>query len=81
MVQMPGGDVSYECPMTGEVVKSMRRRKYLMEKNNVVDARDFEGHWAKTESKRKADKAEAEKHYASLNPEDRKTAESSAPLG
>ena len=48
---------NYRCPMTGEVVQSFRRRKYLMEQNNVVDARDFEGHWKRTQAKRDAERA------------------------
>lgn len=65
-VQMPGGDVSYKCPMTGEVVKSMRRRQYLMEKNDVVDARDFTEEWKRKDAQRKAEKAEAKAYYDSL---------------
>lgn len=80
MVQVPGGDVSYKCPMSGEVVKSMRRRKYLMEKNGVVDARDFKESWAKADAKKKADKAEAKAYYDSIPDAVKKAAESAAPI-
>lgn len=80
MVQVPGGDVSYKCPMTGQVVKSMRQRKYLMEQNGVVDARDFKDTWAKSEAKKQADKAEAKAYYDSLPDKVKKAAEATAPI-
>ena len=67
MVMVPGGiGLSYECPMTGEHVQSMRRRKYLMEQNNVVDSRELSDTWARKRAKDAADKAEAKQHYDSL---------------
>lgn len=66
MVQMPGGDVSYQCPMTGEVVKSMKRRKYLMEKHGVVDSRELTDTWKKNLAKRQREKEEAQKAYDAL---------------
>lgn len=67
MVQVPGGiGINYECPMTGEHVQSMRRRKYLMEQNNVVDSRELSDTWARKRAKDAADKAESKQHYDSL---------------
>ena len=80
MVQMPGGDVSYQCPMTGEVVKSMRRRKYLMESNGVVDARDYRETWAKADAKRKADKAEAKAYYDAVPDKVKQAAAETGPV-
>ena len=80
MVQMPGGDVGYECPMSGEIVKTMRRRKYLMEKHGVVDARDYKESWARADAKRKEERAEAQKYYGQLPDAVKKAAESSGPL-
>lgn len=58
MVSVPGGiDVDYQCPVSGEVVQSMRRRKYIMEKNGLVDARDMKDTWTRRLA---ADKAERE---------------------
>lgn len=34
-------DYHYKCPMSGEVVTSAARRRYLMAKHNVVDANDL----------------------------------------
>lgn len=79
MVQVPGGDVSYKCSMTGEVVKSMRRRRYLMEKEGVVDARDFKDQWARTDAARKAEKAEAKAYYDSLPQAVKDAAKATAP--
>jgi len=74
MVQVPGGtSLSYQCPMTGEHVQSMRRRQYLMDQNDVVDSRDLKDTWARKMAKDKADKADAVLHYNSL-PEAVKTA-------
>ncbi len=67
MVQVPGGtDVNYECPMTGEHVQSMRRRKYLMQQNGVIDARDLKDQWARKIAKDRADKADSDAYYSSL---------------
>lgn len=58
MVSVPGGiNVDYQCPVSGEVVQSMRRRKYIMEKNGLVDARDMKDTWKRRLA---ADKAERE---------------------
>lgn len=59
-------DVGYQCPMSGEVVSSNRRRKYLMEKNGVVDARDYTKTWAKVRKERAEEKAEVQKYMDSL---------------
>lgn len=68
MVSVPGAE-AYKCPMTGEVVTTNRRRKYLMEANGVVDARDYagkDGPWARKRAKDAQDKAEAQKAIDAL---------------
>lgn len=60
---------AYQCPMTGETVTSERRRKYLMEANGVVDARDYagkDGPWARKRAKDAAEKAAVEAELAAL---------------
>lgn len=60
MVSVPTAE-GYKCPMSGEVVTSNRRRKYLMEANNVVDAREYSGPngpWARRRAKDAQEKAE-----------------------
>lgn len=58
MVSVPGGiDIDYKCTVSGEVVQSMRQRKYIMEKHGLVDARDLKDTWQR---KLAADKAERE---------------------
>lgn len=80
MIQVPGGtDISYRCPMTGEAVQSMRRRKYLMEKNGVVDAREYTSHWKQCAQKRAQENAEAKAHYDSLPDAVKKAAQETAP--
>jgi len=67
----------YQCPMTGEVVTSSRRRKYLMEANGVVDAREYagkDGPWARKRAKDAAEKAEVEAEIAALPDEVKKAA-------
>ena len=65
MVQVPGGiDVDYRCPVSGEVVQSMRKRQYIMEKNDLVDARDLQDTWKRRLA---ADKAEREEVAAVNN--------------
>jgi hypothetical protein len=82
MIQVPGGtDFAYQCPMTGENVQSMRRRKYLMEKNGVVDARDYYSQWKRQAEKRKSEDAEAKQHYDSLPDAVKKAAAVTAPAG
>lgn len=67
MVQVPGGvDVSYKCEVTGEVVQSMRKRKYIMEKHGLADARDYKETWAKKREQRARENAEAKQHYDSI---------------
>lgn len=65
LVSVPG-DVGYQCPMTGETVTTHRRRKYLMEKNGVVDARDYTTSWKRVNEQRAAEKAQVEKELASI---------------
>ena len=65
MVQVPGGiDVDYKCPVSGEVVQSMRKRRYIMEQNGLVDARDLQDTWKR---KLASDKAEREEIAAVNN--------------
>ena len=65
MVQVPGGiDVDYRCQVTGEVVQSMRQRQYIMEKHDLVDARDLQDTWKRRLA---ADKAEREEIAAVNN--------------
>jgi len=65
MVQVPGGiDVDYRCPVSGEVVQSMRKRRYIMEQNGLVDARDLQDTWKR---KLASDKAEREEIAAVNN--------------
>jgi putative FmdB family regulatory protein len=67
MVQVPGGiDVNYRCPMSGEVVQSMKRRKYLMEKHGVVDSRELTDTWKKNQAARQAEQAEMKAAYDAL---------------
>lgn len=67
MVQVPGGlDVRYVCPMSGEQVTSMRRRKYLMQKYGVVDSRELKDTWQRSLQQRKCEKEEAQRAYDAL---------------
>lgn len=67
MVQVPGGvDMRYRCPMTDEVVVSGKRRKYLMEKHDVVDSREFTDTWAKAKAERAKEREEAKAAYDAL---------------
>lgn len=83
MVQVPGGlDVRYICPMSGEQVTSMKRRKYLMEKHGVVDSRELKDTWRRNLQQRKREKEEAQKAYDALPDEVKKVGEQAkkAPL-
>ena len=67
MVMVPGGtDFAYKCQVTGENVQSMRKRKYIMEKHGLADARDYSATWAKQRETRARENAEAKAHYASI---------------
>lgn len=67
MVQVPGGiDIDYKCQVTGEVVQSMRKRRYLMEKHGLADARDYKETWAKKRAQTAKENAEAKQHYDSI---------------
>jgi hypothetical protein len=72
-------DVSYKCPMTGEVVKSLRRRQYLMEANNVVDSRDLYDSWKKKIASDKQEKADLAAFNASIPEAVKKAAMDTAP--
>lgn len=81
MVQVPGGlDVRYTCPMSGEKVTSMRRRQYLMDKNDVVDSRDLKDQWDKTRKDRAETKAELARLDAQIPDAVKKAAMSTAPV-
>lgn len=59
MVQVPGGiDVNYRCQITGEIIQSMRKRQYIMDKHGMVDARDLKDTWARNEAAHKQELAE-----------------------
>lgn len=49
-------EAHYICPMTGEGVTSRRRRQYLMDKHDVVDANDFTSLREKQIKARQADR-------------------------
>lgn len=68
MVQVPGGSdfPNYTCPMTGEVVQSMRRRQYLMDQQNVVDSRDLYDSWKAKIKRDKQEKADLKAHMDSI---------------
>ena len=73
----------YQCPMTGETVTSERRRKYLMEANGVVDAREYagkDGPWARKRAKDAAEKAEVEAEIAALPDDVKKAAGLTGPV-
>ena len=65
MVSVPPS-FAYKCSMSGEVVSTYRKRKELMQKHGVVDARDYTETIAKKQAIRKAEKAEAKAYYDSL---------------
>lgn len=79
MVMVPGGtDFAYQCQVTGENVQSMRKRKYIMEKHGLADARDYSATWAKQRETRARENAEAKAHYASLPDSVKKAAAATA---
>lgn len=65
MVFVPG-DFAYQCQITGEVVQTERKRKYIMEQHNLADARDYKDTWAKKRAKKAEEAAEAKKYYDAL---------------
>lgn len=69
----------YRCPMTGEEVKSERKRKYLMEQQGVVDARDYETAWARKRAKDRQDQADLKAYMDSLPEAVKKAATETAP--
>ena len=79
LVSVPG-DVGYKCPMTGEVVSTNRRRKYLMEKNGVVDARDYTDSWKRVRQQRAEEKAEVQKQLDALPDAVKKAVADSGPV-
>lgn len=59
MVSVPGGtDIAYQCPITGEAVQTMRKRQYIMDKHDMVDARDLHSTWQRKEAEHKREQAE-----------------------
>jgi hypothetical protein len=77
MVSVPPS-FAYKCQMSGEVVTTYRKRKELMQKHGVVDARDYSETIKKKQAERAAEKAEAKAYYDSL-PESVKKAAATAP--
>ena len=59
MVSVPGGtDIDYKCPVTGEPVQSMRKRKEIMDRHDLVDARDQQDTWKRRLANDKAEREE-----------------------
>ena len=59
MVSIPGGtDIDYKCPVTGEPVQSMRKRKEIMDRHDLVDARDLQDTWKRRLASDKAEREE-----------------------
>lgn len=77
MVSVPPS-FAYKCQMSGEVVTTYRKRKELMQKHGVVDARDYTETIKKKQAERAAEKAEAKAYYDSL-PDAVKKAAATAP--
>lgn len=76
---MPGGiDVNYKCNITGQVVQSMRQRQYIMDKHDMVDARDLKDTWRKKEAEHKREIAEVRAAHAKVPEHVRKAAEAVA---
>lgn len=65
MVSVPPS-FAYKCQMSGEVVTTYRKRKELMQKHGVVDARDYTETIKRKMNERQAEKAEAKAYYESL---------------
>ena len=80
MVSIPGGtDIDYRCTITGENVQSMRKRQYIMEKHDLVDARDLKPQWERTLAAQKAERDAAAKEYNSLPDAVKKAVQQAAP--
>ena len=80
MVSVPGGiDIDYRCTITGENVQSMRKRQYIMEKHDLVDARDLKPQWDRTLAAQKAERDAAAKEYNSLPDAVKKAVQQAAP--
>lgn len=78
-VQVPP-DFGYRCQMSGETVTSYRRREYLMKKNNVVDAREYESFWKKSYQKRAEERAEVAKRMDAIPDQVKKAVQQTAPI-
>lgn len=65
MVSVPPS-FAYKCQMSGEVVTTYRKRKELMQKHGVVDARDYTDTIKRKMNERRAEQAEAKAYYDSL---------------
>lgn len=64
---VPGGvDIDYRCTVTGEAVQSMRKRKYIMDKHGLVDAREVHGEVKRKIKREQAEIAEAQAEIAKL---------------
>lgn len=57
---------NYRCAMTDQVIKSESQRRYTMEQNNVVDAREYDSQWARQRVKKAEETAEAKRYYDAL---------------
>lgn len=67
MVMVPGGtDFAYQCQVTGENVQTMRKRKYIMDKHGLVDAREVHGEVKRKIKREQAEIAEAQAEIAKL---------------
>lgn len=72
-------DFGYRCQMTGEVVTTYRKRRYIMEQQNVVDAREYESAWKKNYQKRAEERAEVAAQMAAIPDAVKKVAAATAP--
>lgn len=72
-------NLGYACPLSGEVVTSQSRRKYLMEKHGVVDARDYTTSWKRVRQQRAAEKAQVEAELAAIPESVKKAVAATAP--
>lgn len=80
MVQVPGGtDVNYRCQVTGQAVQSMRQRKYIMEKHDLVDARDMKDTWNRKLTADAAERAEVKRVNDSIPDAVKKAAMATVP--
>ena len=70
---------AYQCPLSGEVVTSSRRRADLMKEHDVVDARDYKDAWARKRASNAAETAQVAADMAALPEAVKKAAGLTAP--